>query len=85
MLFRFSPPGPESVRRAAQGEVVRLGPAAAEDDLGGPAPDARRDPLAGPLDGHPGVGALGESLGGCRDVSGHPDRPPVRIGISSGD
>jgi formyl-CoA transferase len=33
----------------------------------------------------PGFGAIGESMGGMRYVSGHPDRPPVRIGISIGD
>jgi crotonobetainyl-CoA:carnitine CoA-transferase CaiB-like acyl-CoA transferase len=33
----------------------------------------------------PGFGAIGESMGGIRFVSGHPDRPPVRIGISIGD
>jgi len=33
----------------------------------------------------PGFGAIGESMGGIRYVSGHPDRPPVRIGISIGD
>jgi formyl-CoA transferase len=33
----------------------------------------------------PGFGAIGESMGGLRYVSGHPDRPPVRIGISIGD
>ena len=32
-----------------------------------------------------GFGAIGESMGGIRYVSGHPDRPPVRIGISIGD
>ena len=33
----------------------------------------------------PGFGAIGESMGGIRYVSGHADRPPVRIGISIGD
>jgi formyl-CoA transferase len=33
----------------------------------------------------PGFGAIGESMGGIRYVSGHSDRPPVRIGISIGD
>lgn len=39
----------------------------------------------GPLKDLPGFGAIGESMGGMRYVSGHPDRPPVRIGISIGD
>ena len=33
----------------------------------------------------PGFGAIGEAMGGLRYVSGHPDRPPVRVGISIGD
>ena len=39
----------------------------------------------GPMRDMPGFGAIGESMGGIRYVSGHPDRPPVRIGISIGD
>jgi crotonobetainyl-CoA:carnitine CoA-transferase CaiB-like acyl-CoA transferase len=39
----------------------------------------------GPLRDRPGFGAIGESMGGLRYVSGHPDRPPVRVGISIGD
>jgi formyl-CoA transferase len=39
----------------------------------------------GPLATEPGFGAIGESMGGLRYVSGHPDRPPVRVGISIGD
>lgn len=39
----------------------------------------------GPMKDLPGFGAIGESMGGMRHVSGHPDRPPVRIGISIGD
>ncbi len=39
----------------------------------------------GPMRDRPGFGAIGESMGGIRYVSGHPDRPPVRIGISIGD
>ncbi len=39
----------------------------------------------GPLRDRPGFGAIGEAMGGIRFVSGHPDRPPVRIGISIGD
>ncbi|MFZ6732589.1 CaiB/BaiF CoA transferase family protein [Undibacterium sp. Ji42W] len=39
----------------------------------------------GPLKDLPGFGAIGESMGGLRHVSGHADRPPVRVGISIGD
>ncbi len=39
----------------------------------------------GPMKDLPGFGAIGESMGGMRYVSGHADRPPVRIGISIGD
>lgn len=39
----------------------------------------------GPMKDLPGFGAVGESMGGLRYVSGHPDRPPVRVGISIGD
>lgn len=39
----------------------------------------------GPMKDQPGFGAIGESMGGIRYVSGHPDRPPLRIGISIGD
>ncbi len=40
---------------------------------------------SGPLKDLPGFGAIGESMGGLRYVSGFPDRPPVRIGVSIGD
>jgi formyl-CoA transferase len=39
----------------------------------------------GPMSSEPGFGAVGESMGGIRYVSGFPDRPPMRIGISIGD
>ncbi|MBC3861680.1 CoA transferase [Undibacterium jejuense] len=39
----------------------------------------------GPMRDQPGFGAIGEAMGGLRYVSGHPDRPPVRVGISIGD
>jgi len=39
----------------------------------------------GPMRDRPGFGAIGESMGGIRFVTGYPDRPPVRIGISIGD
>ena len=40
---------------------------------------------SGPMRDQPGFGAIAESMGGIRYISGHPDRPPVRIGISIGD
>ncbi|SFM12908.1 CaiB/BaiF CoA transferase family protein [Rugamonas rubra] len=39
----------------------------------------------GPMRDLPGFGAIGESMGGLRYVSGHADRPPVRVGVSIGD
>ncbi|MES2117759.1 MAG: CaiB/BaiF CoA-transferase family protein [Pseudomonadota bacterium] len=39
----------------------------------------------GPMKDLPGFGAVGESMGGLRYVSGFPDRPPLRVGISIGD
>ena len=39
----------------------------------------------GPYRDQPGFGAVGESMGGLRYVTGFSDRPPVRTGISIGD
>ena len=39
----------------------------------------------GPYKDRPGFGAIGESMGGMRYITGHPDRAPVRVGISIGD
>lgn len=39
----------------------------------------------GPYRDRPGFGAIGEAMGGLRHVTGYPDRPPVRVGISIGD
>ena len=39
----------------------------------------------GPDKDQPGFGAIGESMGGMRHVTGFPDRPPVRMNISIGD
>jgi crotonobetainyl-CoA:carnitine CoA-transferase CaiB-like acyl-CoA transferase len=39
----------------------------------------------GPMSERPGFGAIGEAMGGIRHVTGYPDRPPVRIGLSIGD
>ena len=40
---------------------------------------------SGPYRDRPGFGAVGESMGGMRHVTGFPDRPPVRMNISIGD
>ncbi|GGC84840.1 CaiB/BaiF CoA transferase family protein [Halopseudomonas salina] len=39
----------------------------------------------GPMKDQPGFGAIGESVGGLRYITGFEDRPPVRTGISIGD
>jgi crotonobetainyl-CoA:carnitine CoA-transferase CaiB-like acyl-CoA transferase len=39
----------------------------------------------GPYKDRPGFGSIGEAMGGIRYVTGYPDRPPVRVGISIGD
>jgi len=39
----------------------------------------------GPYRDRAGFGAIGESMGGLRYLTGHPDRPPVRVGVSIGD
>ncbi|HWA13649.1 MAG TPA: CaiB/BaiF CoA-transferase family protein [Burkholderiales bacterium] len=39
----------------------------------------------GPYSDRAGFGAIGEAMGGLRYVTGHPDRPPARVGISLGD
>jgi formyl-CoA transferase len=40
---------------------------------------------SGPMAAQPGFGAMGESMGGLRYVTGFQDRPPVKTGISIGD
>ena len=40
---------------------------------------------SGPYRDRPGFGAIGESMGGMRYVTGYPDRAPVRVGVSIGD
>jgi len=40
---------------------------------------------SGPYRDRPGFGAIGESMGGMRYLTGYPDRAPVRVGISIGD
>ncbi len=39
----------------------------------------------GPYRDRPGFGGVAEAMGGLRFVSGHPDRPPTRVGVSVGD
>jgi crotonobetainyl-CoA:carnitine CoA-transferase CaiB-like acyl-CoA transferase len=39
----------------------------------------------GPYRNRPGFAAIAECMGGLRYVSGFPDRPPVRVGVSLGD
>lgn len=39
----------------------------------------------GPYSNKPGFGSVGEAIGGIRHITGYPDRPPVRAGISLGD
>lgn len=39
----------------------------------------------GPYHKRPGFGVIGEAMGGLRQVTGTPDRPPSRVGVSIGD
>ncbi len=39
----------------------------------------------GPYSKRPGFAAIAESMGGLRGLTGYPDRPPVRVGVSIGD
>lgn len=39
----------------------------------------------GPLSNNPGFGSVGEAMGGIRYLTGWPDRPSTRVGISLGD
>ncbi|MCG9916465.1 MAG: CoA transferase [Phenylobacterium sp.] len=39
----------------------------------------------GPLSERAGYGLIGEAMGGLRHITGEPDRPPARAGISIGD
>ncbi|MGV3464188.1 MAG: CaiB/BaiF CoA transferase family protein [Heyndrickxia sp.] len=39
----------------------------------------------GPYREKPGFGSIGEAMGGMRYITGYPDRPPTRVGISIGD
>jgi crotonobetainyl-CoA:carnitine CoA-transferase CaiB-like acyl-CoA transferase len=40
---------------------------------------------SGPCRERPGFGVIGEAVGGMRYVTGTPDRPPSRVGVSIGD
>lgn len=40
---------------------------------------------SGPYKDKAGFGAIGESMGGLRYLTGYPDRAPVRVGISIGE
>lgn len=40
---------------------------------------------SGPYSQRPGFAAIAECMGGLRYVTGFPDRPPVRVGVSLGD
>ena len=39
----------------------------------------------GPYRDRPGFASVAEALGGLRNLTGDPDRPPVRVGVSLGD
>ncbi len=40
---------------------------------------------SGPRASEPGFGAIGEAMGGLRELTGSPDRPPARASVSIGD
>ena len=39
----------------------------------------------GPYRDRPGFGGIAEAMGGLRNLTGYPDRPPTRLGVSLGD
>jgi formyl-CoA transferase len=94
-----SPEGQEIVRKlAAEADVVveNFRPGALEKwNIGWPQLSAVNPRLVmvrlsgfgqdGPYRDRPGFGVVAESMGGMRYVTGYPDRPPVRLGISIGD
>jgi formyl-CoA transferase len=94
-----SPEGQEIVRKlAADADVVveNFRPGALEKwNIGWPQLSAINARLVmvrlsgfgqdGPYRDRPGFGVVAESMGGMRYVTGYPDRPPVRLGISIGD
>lgn len=93
------PPGQELVRRlAATADVVLENYRPGKLESWGLAPDElRRDNPSlvvvrisgygqtGPYRDRPGFGGVAEALGGLRHLTGHPDRPPTRVGVSLGD
>ena len=93
------PEGQEIVRRLAQDAdivVENFRPGALEKwNIGWPQLSALNPRLImvrlsgfgqdGPYRDRPGFGVVGEAMGGMRYVTGYPDRPPVRLGISIGD
>jgi formyl-CoA transferase len=93
------PAGQEIVRRlAAQADVVveNFRPGAMESwNLGWEHLSALNPRLVmvrlsgfgqtGPYRDRPGFGAIGESMGGLRHLTGFPDRAPCRVGVSIGD
>jgi formyl-CoA transferase len=94
-----SPEGQEIVRKlAAEADIVveNFRPGALEKwNIGWPQLSAVNPGLVmvrlsgfgqdGPYRDRPGFGVVAESMGGMRYVTGYPDRPPVRLGISIGD
>jgi crotonobetainyl-CoA:carnitine CoA-transferase CaiB-like acyl-CoA transferase len=40
---------------------------------------------SGPRASEPGFGSIGEAMGGLRELTGSPDRPPARASVSLGD
>jgi formyl-CoA transferase len=40
---------------------------------------------SGPMRDHPSFGTIAEAAGGLRFITGEPDRPPARVGLSLGD
>jgi formyl-CoA transferase len=94
-----SPEGQEIVRRLALDTdivIENFRPRALEKwNIGWPQLSALNERLImvrlsgygqdGPYRDRPGFGVIGESMGGMRYITGYPDRPPVRLGISIGD
>ena len=93
------PEGQELVRRlAAQVDIVLENYRPGKLESWGLSPDElRRDNpqlvvvrisgygQTGPYRDRPGFGGVAEAMGGLRFVTGYPDRPPTRLGISIGD
>ena len=94
-----APEGQDIVRKlAAEADVVveNFRPGALEKwNIGWPQLSALNPKLVmvrlsgfgqdGPYRDRPGFGVVAEAMGGMRYVTGYPDRPPVRMGISIGD